>query len=414
VHVGLSTSVVQRGQSGIAQYVFALTRALIEHGEHDYTLFVLERDLELFQFARGKVRLIAVPEHFRPPVKDILWHQTILPGLTKQLRLDVLHVPSYRRMLWPRPCPLVATIHDLAPFHVRRKYSWSRMLYGRVVAPRLARRQDQIVAISEATAQDVAKFFRPAAERLNVIYNGLEHSRFFSGNSQEAKELNAKRFGLDRSFFLYVARLEHPAKNHNRLIAAFNQFKRETNSDWQLALAGGDWHGADEIHKAINGSPFAKEIRCLGFVPDDHLPDLYRAADVFVYPSLFEGFGMPPIEAMASGCPVISSTCGSLGEVIGNAAVHIDPEDVNSIAAQLRVLSADEAVRRRLRTAGFTQAARFNWANTAAETVKVYERAVGNGGSYLPTSSSNRAPATKGAAQAISTLALVGKLPDTG
>lgn len=278
------------------------------------------------------------------------------------------------------------------------------MLYGRVVAPRLARRQDQIVAISEATARDVARFFRPPPGRLNVIYNGLEHGRFFPGNSQEAKEVNAKRFGLDRSFFLYVARLEHPAKNHTRLIAAFDQFKRETGSNWQLALAGGDWHGASHIHKAISDSPFTKEIRCLGFVPDDLLADLYRAADVFVYPSLFEGFGMPPIEAMACGCPVISSTRGSLGEVIGNAAVHIDPEDVNSIAAQLRLLSADEAVRRQWRVAGFAQAARFNWVNTAAETVKVYERAVKQGRSYLPTSSSNQTPVEKGAGQSMSAL----------
>jgi glycosyltransferase involved in cell wall biosynthesis len=377
VHVGLSTSVIQRGQSGIAQYVFALCRALIEHNGNEYTLFVLEEDLELFRFAAGKMQLTTVPERFRPAVKDILWHQTVLPGLVKRLKLDVLHVPSYRRMLWPRPCPLVATIHDLAPFHVRRKYSWPRMLYGRAVAPRLARRQDQIVAISEATARDVAKFFLAPPERLNVVYNGVEHSRFFPGDAAAAKAVCARLFGLERPFFLYVARLEHPAKNHTRLIEAFNRFKAATGKVWQLALAGGDWHGAAQIHKAIQESPFAEDIRCLGFVPDAVLPDLYRAADVFVYPSLFEGFGMPPIEAMACGCPVISSARGSLGEVIGNAAARVDPEDVDALSGQLCVLSGGEAVRRQLRSAGFEQARRFDWARTAAATVKVYERAAG-------------------------------------
>src|SRR5438132_13884956 len=116
MNIGLSTSVIQRGQTGVAQYVFALLRALLTRADgHHFTVFALEQDLPLFAFARGHCRLVAVPEHFRPPVLDILWHQTVLPGLARRYRLHVLHVPSYRRLLWPRPCALVATIHDLAP-----------------------------------------------------------------------------------------------------------------------------------------------------------------------------------------------------------------------------------------------------------------------------------------------------------
>ena len=373
MHIGISTSVIQRGQSGIAQYVFALCRALMADNRHEYTLFVLEEDLKLFGFVEGKMQLTSVAEKFRPAVKDILWHQSVLPGLAKKLKLDVLHVPSYRRMPWSCACPRVATIHDLAPFHVRRKYSWTRMLYCRMVVPRLAIRQNQIVAISEATARDVDRFLKVRSERVKVIHNGVDHSRFFPGEAASAKALCARRFGLDKPFFLYVARLEHPAKNHTMLIAAFNQFKTSTNSEWQLAFAGGNWHGADQIHKTIQQSPFAREIRSLGFVPDAYLPDLYRAADLFVYPSLFEGFGMPPIEAMACGCPVISSAAGSLGEVIGQAAVRIDPENVDALAAHLSDLSANAARRDQMRAAGLTQAARFDWARTAAKTIEVYE-----------------------------------------
>jgi len=377
VHIGISTSVIQRGRSGIAQHLFALCRALTVHKEHEYTLFALEEDLDLFHFASGKMRLTPVAERFRPPLKDILWHQTVLPGLAKRLRLDVLHVPSYRRMLRHRPCPLVATIHDLAQFHVRGKYNWPRMLYGRIIVPRLARRQDQIVAVSENTARDITRFFHVPRERLTVIYNGVDHSQFFPGDAMQAKSLSAGRFGLERPFFLYVARLEHPAKNHTRLIAAFDRFKAATGSAWQLALVGGDWHGANHIHQTIQESPFTRDIRCLGFVPDDFLPDLYRAAEVFVYPSLFEGFGMPPIEAMACGCPVISSTRGALGEIIGKAAAHVDPEDVAAITSRLCELSAGAAARNQMRAAGLAQAARFDWARTAEATVRVYERAAG-------------------------------------
>ena len=374
--VGLSTSVIQRGKTGIAQYVFALTRALAAHGgPHEFTLFVLEEDIPLFNFLTGKIQIVSVPERFRPAVKNILWHQTQLPRLARQLQLDVLHVPSYRRLLWRKPCALVATIHDLAPFHVTGKYDWKRMFYGRVVVRRLARRQDRVIAISQNTARDIHSFFRLPEERITVIHNGLEHDRFFPGSLTQARSAAGQKYGLRQPFFLYVARLEHPAKNHVRLITAFNQFKTATRSSWQLVFGGSDWHGAEAIHAALKSSPFASDIRSLGFVDNADLPNLYRAADVFVYPSLFEGFGLPPVEAMACGCPVISSGCGSLAEVVGNAAAMVDPESISSIASVLTTLACEPATRDTFRTLGLAQARQFNWAKTAAATLAVYESA---------------------------------------
>src|SRR4051812_35796258 len=126
--VGLSTSVIQRGRSGVAQYVFALVQELLQQANRlDLSLFVLEEDLALFDFARGSAKIIPVPERFRSPIKNILWHQAVLPRLARAERLEVLHVPSYRRMLWRSPCALVTTIHDLAPFHLPGKYDRSRM-----------------------------------------------------------------------------------------------------------------------------------------------------------------------------------------------------------------------------------------------------------------------------------------------
>ncbi|MDB6020644.1 MAG: glycosyltransferase family 1 protein, partial [Pedosphaera sp.] len=154
MNIGVSTSVIQRGRTGIAQYLFALLRAFLPGAEHEFTLFVLEEDVSLFDFLADRMRIVRVPESFRPPVKNILWHQAELPRLARQFKLDVLHVPSYRRLLWPQPCALVATIHDLAPFRVARKYDWRRMFYGRVVVRQLARRQDRVIAISQNTARD--------------------------------------------------------------------------------------------------------------------------------------------------------------------------------------------------------------------------------------------------------------------
>lgn len=375
MRIGISTSVVQRGRSGVAQYVFALVRALLpEAGRHHFSLFVLEGDRGLFDFAATRMEIVPVPEHFRAPVADIAWHQLRLPALAARRGLEVLHVPSYRRMPAWAPCARVATIHDLAAFHVAGKYDWARMLYGRFVARALARRQHEIIAVSRTTARDLGRFFGLDGSRVSVVLNGLDHGRFHPGPAEPAKAW-AWRHGIDRPFFLYVARLEHPGKNHLRLLEAFARFKAATGSDWQLVLGGADWHGAAAIHAAIDRSPVAADIRRLGFVGGEDLPRWYRAADAFVYPSLFEGFGLPPLEAMACGCPVLCSPRGALAEVTGGAALLAEPEDIGGLQQGLARLAADGALRATLRAAGLKHAENYRWERAAAETMRVYERA---------------------------------------
>jgi len=390
MRIGISTSVIQRGKSGVGKYVLALTRALLPYArKHEFTLFVLEQDLPLFSFVEHEMQLYAVPEHFRDPIRDILWHQRQLPELARQLKLDLLHVPSYRRMIWQRPCPIVATIHDLAPFHVPQKYDWMRMLYARTFVRYLSRRQDAIIAISQATARDIHRFFGRSLESIDVVYNGLDHARFHPAPPETADERDcrgslpkspqarvADRYGFEKPYFVYVSRLEHPGKNHVRLISAFNTFKAASSSDWQLVFAGGDWHGAEIIHSAIRQSPFASDIRSLGFIPSEDIPLLYRAAGTCVYPSLFEGFGMPPLEAMACGCPVISSNRGSLAEVVGDAAIKLDPEDLKAWKREMLHISSDPQLRANLRLRRLERVTQFDWRKTAAATLEVYERAV--------------------------------------
>lgn len=365
--IGLSTSVIQRGQTGIAQYVFALLRAFAHaDAPHEFVLFVLRKDLPLFEEFRDTMEVVPVSESFRSPVLNIAWHQTVLPRLARKHQLDVLHIPSYRRLVHAHTCATVATIHDLAPFHVAAKYDPLRMFYARVVVRRLAQRQHSIIAISRNTARDIFRFFDIPRDRVRVIYNGLDHQRFIPaihGNPRNGAP-----------FFLYVSRLEHPGKNHVRLISAFNQFKQSMISPWQLVFAGKDWNGADAIHAAIQNSPFAKDIRCLGFVSDAELPSLYHAAGAFVYPSLYEGFGMPPVEAMASGLPVLCSDRGALAEVIGDAALIVDPEDLSDLVRKLRAMATDPDLRNRLRERGLRQARRFDWKQTATATLDAYER----------------------------------------
>lgn len=377
MRIALSTSVIQRGRSGVGQYVLSLVRALLPAAaRHEFTLFVLEGDRPLFDFAAGAMRIEAVPERFRPPVNDILWHQVVLPGEVRRNGTEVLHVPSYRRMLWKRPCALVSTIHDLAPFHLSGKYDPLRMFYGRVVARRLAGRQDEVIAVSRATARDVTTLFHVPADRVSVIPNGLDHQQFRPGSRDRARDLVCAPLGVAGPFFLYVARLEHPAKNHAGLIEAFSRFKAATGSTWKLVLAGGDWHGSDTVRSLARASPFSRDIHLIGFVPPAELPEWYRAADVFVFPSFYEGFGLPPVEAMACACPVLASRSGALEETVGGAAGLLDPHDIQQIQAQLTRAATDPGWLGLLRTAGLDRSRAFDWETTAEATLGVYSRAL--------------------------------------
>ncbi len=160
------------------------------------------------------------------------------------------------------------------------------------------------------------------------------------------------------------------------LIEAFDQFKTQTRSDWNLVFGGSDWHGSQAIHQAIEKSPFRSEIHSLGFVPTSGLPTLYHAASTFIYPSLYEGFGLPPVEAMACGCPVISSDRGALREVVGDAAALVDPEDIQGIKKQMAILASDAGLREKLREAGLSRAKLFDWRKTAERTFQIYHRAL--------------------------------------
>jgi glycosyltransferase involved in cell wall biosynthesis len=383
--IGFSTSVIQRGKTGVAQYVFSLLRAFGTQARTErFALFVLEEDREFFSALNERFEIVPVSEKHRSPIQNIVWHQTILPGLARKLDIDVLHVPSYRRLMWRGPCPLVGTIHDLAPFRVSRKYDVARMFYGRVVVKYLARRQDEIITVSQNTARDMEQFFNIQQDAVRVIHNGIEHERFYPRPVEQAKGTVTEKYRLNRPFFLYVARLEHPGKNHRRLIEAFERFKEATGSDWVLAFGGSDWHGAELIHARIAESAYGSDIRTLGFISNDDLPLLYSAAEAFVYPSLYEGFGLPPLEAMACGCPVISSARGSLGEVVGDAAWIVDPEEVEDICDALVKLHFESNSRTALVQKGLSRAREFSWERAARETLAVYRIAYQNAAKRAP------------------------------
>ncbi len=379
--VGISATKIRGGQSGVGRYVISLVKAmLVERPDIRLHIFALRGDRRLFDFARGDVEVHTVEEKHESPLRNVLWHQRILPREAERLGLDLIHTPSYRRMTPADRVPAVTSIHDLISFHDPGKSTVAQKLYSNLFAKGLAQRQRKIIASSSRTAKDVERFLEIPRGSIITIPKGIDHDVYNPGDPATSRALLAKTHRLLRPFFLYVARLDHPRRNHLRLIEAFESCKRKSESSWQLVLGGDDGKDAEVIHARAAASEFSEDIHFFGHVADDDLPDLYRAARAFVFPSLFEGFGQPPVEAMACGCPVISSRSGSLDQVLGVAATTIDPLDVNDMAGKMAIVVSEQGTREAMIEKGFKNAARFNWHTCAGEVAQVYEEVLGVSG----------------------------------
>lgn len=375
MRIGLMTSAVGGGTTGTGQYILALTRALLAREEPpDLVLFVLEADLPLFEFCSRRTTVVAVPESCRDaePLSD--WLEKQLPDLAREHDLDAVHLPEYRRVQWRGDRPLVVTAHDLAPIQKTHKKDWQTGFLERIVGRKPAIRSPAFIATNDFVACGLQSHLDLPQRSIAVIHPGIDHERFHPGPAFEAKTTIDALYDLKEPFFLCVAKLDHPVGNHVGLIAAFNRFKRRTKSRWMLMLAGEAGNDAETIHTAVRESPFASDIRVIDRVVDKDLPTLYQAADAFVYPTLQEVPDLTVVEAMACGCPVISSQRTALGEWVGEASSLINPEDLDDFAGKLATMAGGLELRERWRRASLAQARKFDWQRTASETVAVYER----------------------------------------
>jgi glycosyltransferase involved in cell wall biosynthesis len=376
MRVGFSAFVMQGGRTGVASYIRTLLKWLQAAPPADLSLDVLlpRRETSLVPITHPAFTLRPYPDALAQPVVNIAWHNLILPALARR-RYDLVHIPTYRRLPLIKSVPVVATVHDLATLSVAGKYDAARMFYNRRIVPGLIRRADRVIAVSRYTRDDIRRFTNYPEDRLSVIYSGIDQSLYRPIPKAEARAALAARHGLNQPYIVFVSRLEHPAKNHVRLIAAFARYKAAHPGPLQLVLSGTDWNGAEVIRAAAAASPAAADIRITGFFPLEDLPALYSACELMAYPSLFEGFGFPILEAMACGAPVICSNTTSMQEIAGAVAPTFDPAAVPAITAALetalaRPWSADDAQR------AVAYARTFDWAQTARQVLAVYRAAL--------------------------------------
>ncbi len=306
-------------------------------------------------------------------------------GLAQVLRhyhCDLVHIPH---LFWrPRylPCPYVLTVHDLLDFMYRaHNGSGMRRAAHRYLTHRVLSRAARILAVSQFTKMDLQRLFHIPDQQIEVIYNAID-DRFRVGHTTEADhQLIAERYQCNYPFILYAGRIS-PHKNVVRIIEAFSALKGELEKegklqDLKLIIIGDEVSRHPDLRRTVIKSGVQNDVRFLGFVPIEVLRIFYDVAEVFVFPSLYEGFGLPPLEAMAHGTPVVTANTSSLPEVVGNAAVLVNPENVFDIMRALHKVLLDQPLREKLKQRGYEQVQRFSWEASVQRILNVYREVAG-------------------------------------
>jgi glycosyltransferase involved in cell wall biosynthesis len=379
-HVGINGQLLSGAHSYRSAGVSGYIRQLLAHlpaAAPDLRLTAFTPDVDLDLPASLDMRR-STRWDTRRPLRRILWEQTALPLLARRVQLDLLHgavnvVPALS------PCPSVVTVHDLSFMRYPQAFPPVQRAYLQSQVRRSTHAARRVIAVSHATRQDVVELFGVAPARIDVVHNGVDAS-FCPAPAAEVEAFR-RRQGLPERFILHLGTLE-PRKNLVRLVQAFAQVKAQDSGQppVKLALAGGKGWSYDAIFAEVGRLGLEREVLFPGYIADEDLAWWYRAAAVFAYPSLLEGFGLPVLEAMACGAPTVTSNLSSLPEVAGDAALLVDPTSVDALAAALLRLLADAGLATDLRARGQAQAARFPWSRTAQQTAAVYRRALGLAG----------------------------------
>jgi glycosyltransferase involved in cell wall biosynthesis len=374
MRIGIDYTAAVRQRAGIGRYTRELVSALLalEDGAgspHQYVIFAATGGLkpEIWNLKPGPgVRLRTVP--LTDDWLARLWHRLRLPIPVETITgpLDVFYSPDFVLPPTRRTTRTLLTVHDLSFLHCPEAFVPALRRYLERVVPRSIARADRVLADSAHTRSDIVSLLGVSPDKVEVLYSGVP-ARFQPKAEPGERERLQARYGIgDQPYVLSVGTLQ-PRKNYLRLIRAFANLKPET----QLVIAGGrGWLYEDIFSEAER---HGDRVRILGFVDEGDLPALYRNAALFAFPSLYEGFGLPVLEAMACGVPVVCSNASSLPEVAGQAGLLVDPLDTDGLAEAMRRVLEDSRLRREMIARGVAQAARFMWERAARQLLDVFD-----------------------------------------
>ena len=406
MHVAINAQLLSFSQNyrngGISRYIRSLLVGLAEwlqtdeeagqdiektHARRDYkfTIFVNGEDVvERLAAIHPQMSYVAVPWSESRPTSRIAWEQLKLPSLLRKRHVDVLHSPAnVLPALLPSTCAGVVTLHDLAFLQFPDVLTHAKRLYHRSFTIRSIKRATRIISVSESTRKDVMKLVGIGGERVQTVYPCID-KRF--SNVIGEKEIAAfrERHGLRQGFVLYLGTLE-PRKNLITLIEAYARLRTEYAREEKLVIAGGRGWMYKAIFEKVQELGLGSEVIFPGFVADEELVLWYRVASAFMYPSLYEGFGLPVAEALACGTPVVTSNVSSLPEAGADIALTIDPGDVRAMEEGMYKALTDEVLRQRCQAMAPIVTQRFSAQAMVERTVSVYEQAFRTAARVAPT-----------------------------
>lgn len=368
----------QRGfVTGTGRYIVELLRAMATlEPSRSFLLYAKTDQQRAFAIDRPNVRQRLVEECPTSPMKRSLWEWRRFPGVLRQDSVGLYHGPANFLPL-RKVCPYVLTLHDMFFFRNPKRTNLVRSLYWRWSIRLQWRLADVIITDSEFSRREILHFLPVPPDRVHVVPLGIA-PRFFRQSDAAERQAMREALGIDRPYLLYVGRLD-PDKNPEGVIRAFGSLRARGRGPELLVVAGAQDHQSERLPAVAAEVGCADRVRFTGYAKEEHLQALYQECEVFCYPSFNEGFGFPPLEAMATGAPVVTSNLSSLPEVVGDAAITVDPHSVEAIAAGIE--AACEPVRRReLAEAGPKHAATFTWERTARHTLELYGHALERAG----------------------------------
>ena len=381
MHIGINAQLLSFSQnyrnSGISRYIRYLLTELARHpGQHEYTVFVNGSDtVARLGIEHPQFHFVAASWPESRPAARVAWEQLTLPSLLRQRGIQVFHSPAnVLPEFLPRGCAGVVTLHDLAFLRMPEVLMRSKRVYHRTFTVRSLRRAAKIIAVSESTGHDVTELLGISPQRISTVYPCVDE-RFARPVADDEVRAFRIRQGLEEGFLLYMGTLE-PRKNILTLLDAYARLRQAHGMRLLLVLAGGKGWLYDAIFARVQQLGLEDVVLFPGFVSDQEQPLWYRAAATFVYPSLYEGFGIPVAEALACGTPVVTSTISSLPEAGAGLALTVPPHDVEALAAAMLTALNDTVLQERCRTSAMSIRERFSAATMARQTIAVYEEAV--------------------------------------
>jgi glycosyltransferase involved in cell wall biosynthesis len=378
MHVGLDGYPLAEPRTGVGHYTLELARALARISPSDQFELVSPAAFQpaiLDELAGdGLANLRAV--HTKASVVRGRWWSVGLPLYVRRAKFDLFHGTNYEVPLWPGRRN-VLTIHDLSTLLFPGKHRRRAVRRARLRLPAAARLAHKIITPVEAIRREVCEHLGVRPDKVVAIPSAARHS--FQPVTAAQSLATRKRLGIEDDFLLFVGTLE-PRKNLLSLLRALEQIVLTTALRPQLVIAGGEGWLMDETFSFIRNSSVGERLRLIGYLGDEDLRALYSSCRIFIYPSVYEGFGLPPLEAMACGAPVIASRIAALQENLGDAASFFEPADVAGLAESILELWADEPQRQKLSSLGKQQAEKYSWERTARLTLEVYRRVLEGSG----------------------------------